>query len=387
MKNKTKILFVVPGFSLGGTTTALASIINSKFANDFDIDVFAITRRDYNLQPVVSHDIGMNGLTTAYYGDFSRFQTKEKVKYLFVKLLKQFQGCSTKLEQWVTTTTIEKIERKKHYDVVVGFQELRATRFASRFKCSRKIAWIHCDYASTYGEEVDELDMYSRFEKVVCVSQFTRKGFIGRYPSLADKTVAIHNMFDAECVTERSKAQIDDSRFDTSRFTIISLGRIHDVKRFYLIPEIAAHLKKAGLDFRWYILGSADIPDELKRLKDAIRRYSVEDEVLFLGGKPNPYPYLKAANLMVTISKSEACPMIFNEAKILHVPVLSSDFGAAFEFIEQGKDGYISSLEELPRKLLELANHPDMLAAIRNNQVLFDGNNTILEQLTDLFTL
>lgn len=386
MKAKTKILFVVPGFSLGGTTTSLASMLNCKFVNDYDIDVFAITRRDYNQQPIVSHDIGLNGLTTAYYGDFSQFPTKEKIKYLFVKLLKQFQSRSTKLEHWVTAKTIKKIEQKKQYDVVVGFQELRATQFASRFKCPRKIAWIHCDYASTYGEELDELDLYSRFEQVVCVSKFTRQGFVGRYPSLADKTVAIHNIFDAESVMERSKAPIDDFRFDTSHFTIISLGRVHDVKRFYLIPEIAAQLKKAGLEFRWYILGSADIPDELKRLTDAIHQYSVEDEVLFLGGKPNPYPYLKAANLMVTISKSEACPMIFNEAKILHVPVLSSDFGAAFEFIEQGKDGYISSLEELPRKLLELANHPDLLASIRNNLVLFDSNNTILGQLTELFT-
>lgn len=386
-KTKTKILFVVPGFSLGGTTTALASMLNCKFTDDYDIDVFAITRRDYNQQPIVSHDIGLNGLTTAYYGDFSQFPTKEKVKYLFVKLLKQFQSRSMKLENWVIEQTVKKIEQKKQYDVVVGFQELRATQFASRFKCPRKIAWIHCDYASTYGEELDELDLYRRFEKVVCVSQFTRQGFVGRYPSLAEKTVAIHNIFDAESVMERSKLPIDDSRFDTSHFTIISLGRVHEVKRFYLIPEIAAQLKKAGLIFRWYILGSADIPDELKRLTDAIRQYSVGDEVLFLGGKSNPYPYLKAANLMVTISKSEACPMIFNEAKILHVPVLSSDFGSAYEFIEQGNGGYISSLENLPQKLLELANHPDLLASMRNNQVFFDSNSTILGQLTELFTL
>ena len=385
-KTKTKILFVVPGFSLGGTTTALASMLNCKFADDYDIDVFAITRRDYNLQPIVSHDIGLNGLTTAYYGDFSRFQTKEKVKYLFVKLLKQIQGCSEKLEHWVTKTTIKKIERKKHYDVVVGFQELLATRFTSRFKCPRKIAWIHCDYASTYGEELDELDLYSRFEKVVCVSQFTRQGFVSRYPSLADKTVAIHNIFDAESVVERSKAPIDDPRFDTSCFTIVSLGRVHDVKRFYLIPEIAAQLKKAGLNFRWYILGSADIPDELKRLSDAVHQYSVENEVVFLGGKYNPYPYLKAANLMVTISKSEACPMIFNEAKILHLPILSADFGSAFEFVEQGKDGFITTIEQMPQQIIEIAEGKISTCQEKDKEYFLDWNEKILSQLKCLFS-
>jgi hypothetical protein len=58
-----------------------------------------------------------------------------------------------------------------------------------------------------------------------------------------------------------------------------------------------------------------------------------------------------------------------------------------FEFVEQGKDGYISSLDELPQKLLDLANHPDKLASIRNNQVLLVSNDTILEQLTNLIAL
>lgn len=378
------ILFIVPGFGLGGTTTALASLLNCGLADVYDIDVFAISRRCYNLQPVVSHDIGLNGLTTAYYGDFSCFHTKDKLKYLFIKLLKQKQGGSFKLEEWIARKSIKKIERKKKYDVVIGFQEGLATRFSSHFSCSRKIAWIHCDYANTYGEEMDELNLYNCFEKVVCVSQFTRQGFVGRYPALAEKTVAIHNIFDAESVIERSKATIDDTRFDTSCFTIISLGRVHDVKRFYLIPEIAAKLKNAGLEFRWYILGSADIPLELQRLMDAIQRNGMEEYVIYLGGKFNPYPYLKAADLLVTVSKSEACPMIFNEAKILHVPVLSSDFGSVFEFVEHGKDGFISSLDEIPQKLLDLANHPYELSSIRNNQVIFDNNGTILEQLTNL---
>ena len=375
MRNKTKILFIIPGFSLGGTTTALISMLNCGLANDYDIDVFAIEQRDYNLQPIATHDIGQNGFTTAYYGDFSLFPTKKKIKYLFVKLLKQIKGGSSGLEEWVTRRTIQKIERKKHYDIVVGFQEGLATRFASQFTCPRKIAWIHCDYANAYGEEVNELDLYKGFEKVVCVSQFTRQGFVERYPALADKTVAIHNIFDAQSVIEKSKESIDDPRFDTSRFSIISLGRVHEVKRFYLIPEIAAQLESAGLDFRWYILGSAGIPSELQRLTDAIHNYSMEEKVIYLGGKANPYPFLKAADLMVTLSKSEACPMIFNEAKILHVPIVSADFGSAFEFIEDGKTGIISPIADISNAIMRIFSDEKLRERIKRNISQFEFDN------------
>lgn len=386
MKNKTKILFIVPGFGLGGTTTALASLLNCGLSEHFDIDVFAIKRRSYRMQPLVPHDIGLNGLTTAYYGDFSQFRVIDKLKYLFIKLLKQNKWLLAKLEEWVTKRTIKKIEQHKQYDVVVGFQEELATRFTSHFTSPRKIAWIHCDYANAFGKGVDEIDLYNHFEKIVCVSQFTRQGFIGRYPSLTDKAVAIHNIFDAERIINLSNAVIDDPRYDTSRFTIISLGRVHEVKRFYLIPEIATQLKDSGLDFRWYILGSADIPYEFQRLTDAIQKNGMEKNIIYLGGKANPYPYLKAANLLVTISKSEACPMIFNEAKILHVPVLSADFGSAFEFIEQGKDGYISSIELLPQKIIGFANHSYVMASIKKDDSFRDTNTEILKQLNKLFS-
>jgi len=383
---KTKILFIIPGISLGGTTAALASILNSELAEVYDMDVFAVTRLGYDLYPVASLEIGLNGLTTAYYGDFSRFQTKEKAKYLWIKLLKQVRGWSAKLEGWVVRKTIREIERKKQYDVVVGFQEGLATRVASYFSCPRKIAWIHCDYANTYGEETDEMGLYNRFEKVVCVSQFTRQGFVGRYPALAEKTFAIHNIFDAERVIERSKAPIDDSRYDTSHFTLISLGRVHDVKRFYLIPEIAAQLKKAGLDFRWYILGSAGIPSELQRLTDAIQSNGIQENVIYLGGKPNPYPYLKAANLLVTLSKSEACPMIFNEAKILRVPIVSTDFGSAYEFINDGETGIITPLEGLPDAILRLYGDEEMRERMkRNHSPLVLDNAEPIDTMKSLF--
>jgi glycosyltransferase involved in cell wall biosynthesis len=381
-----RILFVIPGYSLGGTTSSLASLLNSDFSNKYDVEVFSINRRSYTHPSLIAYDIGLNGLTTAFNANFSAFRKIDRLKYLPIKFLKQFKPFTNCLREWVINQTVRKIESRKHYDYIVAFQEENTTKFTRHFTNPNKIAWVHCDYAKSFAEDVNEQELYNQYKKIVCVSDFTRKSFVGRYPSLKEKTFAIHNLFDAEKILEKAKASIDDVRFDDSHFTILSMGRISEVKRFYLIPEMAAKLKEAGVDFRWFILGGGNNGQDQKRVSDAIVQNEVENEVLCLGGKSNPYPYLKASDLLVSTSISEACPMVFNEAKLLHIPILSVDFGSAFEFVEQGKDGYISSIDEMPDMLLELAHNPQKLDSIKMIDSITDTNRTILRQLYSLFS-
>lgn len=385
--HKISILFVIPGYSLGGTTTSLASLLNSEFSSKYDVEVFAINRRSYSHPDIIQYDIGLNGLTTAFNTDFSTFSKKERLKYLPIKLLKQLKPLSNSLKNWIIARTVKQIEDRNHYDYVVAFQEENTTKFTSRFTNANKIAWIHCDYDKSFGIDVNELGLYNQYKNIVCVSDYTRKSFLGRYPSLDEKTVAIHNLFDGDLVLEKSKGAIDDSRFDNYYFTIVSLGRVSEVKRFYLIPEMAAKLRDMNVAFRWYIIGGRNNNRDFQRVIDAISQYGVENEVIYLGSKSNPYPYLKTADLLVSTSMSEACPMVFNEAKLLHVPILSSDFGSAFEFIEEGKDGYITSIEDMPTKLAELVQNREKLKLNKSANSYRDTNNSILKQLYSLFTL
>ena len=380
-----KMLFVIPSMSMGGTTMSLLSLLNSCIAKNNEIDVFAITKGDLASPFLLKYIIGYNGQSTAYYGCFGNLSFFEKIKYFPIKVLKRLPIGNKWLENRVVRQTIRRIEKQKQYDAVVGFQEGLATRFTSHFSCNNKVAWIHCDYAYAYDESIQEIEIYNKYTSVVCVSDFTRQGFVKRYPSLEDKTIAIRNIFDVESILQKSKEAIDDARFDNSQFTILSVGRVCDVKRFDLIPEMANQLRKQGLKFRWYVIGNA-IPSELAKLTDAIKRYNVDKEVVYLGGKPNPYPYFKRSNLLVSLSKSEACPMIFNEAKILQLPIISADFGSAFEFIMPGEDGFITTIEQMPQRILEIAEGKISTSQKKDKEYFFTWNKKILAQLTQLFS-
>ncbi len=125
----------------------------------------------------------------------------------------------------------------------------------------------------------------------------------------------------------------------------------------------------------------------MDRLNDAINSYDMSRYVSYLGSTDNPFPYFTHSDVLVMLSESEACPMVFNEAKILNLPILSSDFGSAFEFIVQGKNGLIATLEEIPQLIYLLASQPSVLESIRNNRYEEHSNMLIQKQLSELFTV
>jgi len=93
-----------------------------------------------------------------------------------------------------------------------------------------------------------------------------------------------------------SLEKINDSKYTNHAFTIISVGRIDPVKRFCLIPQIAKQLLAKGCHFKWYILGSNDCSGEFKLLRNNIEKCGINDTVIWLGNKNNPYPYFAQSN-------------------------------------------------------------------------------------------
>ena len=46
--------------------------------------------------------------------------------------------------------------------------------------------------------------------------------------------------------------------------------------------------------------------------------------------------------------------MIFNEAKILNLPILTNNYGAAYEFIKEGHDGLICEIDQMADAIVNI---------------------------------
>ena len=112
-----------------------------------------------------------------------------------------------------------------------------------------------------------------------------------------------------------------------------------------------------------------------------MEKYSVQDCVKWLGGKSNPYPYFKKADIYVCLSESEACPMVFKEAKLFGLPIVTTDFPSAYEFVNE-EDGIISSLENMPDAINSMI---DKIEKGYTKKIANDDNSEIINKFNSLF--
>lgn len=377
-----KLLFVVPSLNVGGTLSSLKCIIEY-LDSEYEINVLAL-----------SHDGSPSGirdnillrksiLLHGYYCNYNESIGFDKYIIALIKIIKRFF--------YILKIDLEKIISRafasnyQSYDIIVAFQEGCVTKFVSHIQHQRKIAWVHCDYRN-YCSTSMERDIYEKFSTVVCVSKYTANSFSTIYPSLQNRVVSVNNLLNLDLIIKSAELPVSDSLFNNDSFTIISVGRLDPVKRFEYIPRIAAELKSKGCKFRWYIIGPEVDNQCFSQLCAEIKSYSLERDVVYLGSKANPYPYFKKADLLVSLSYTEACPMIFNEAKVLKLPIVTTDFGSSYEFINNGESGVIVGLKDIADTLCSIISNSETYDTLKQNVCSQKySNENILSQLRSLF--
>ena len=97
-----------------------------------------------------------------------------------------------------------------------------------------------------------------------------------------------------------------------------------------------------GLDVYWYLIGFG--PDE-PLIRERITEAGMEERVIVLGKKENPYPYLNACDLYVQPSRYEGKAVTVREAQMLGKPVVITRYPTSGSQLEDGVDGVIVPLD------------------------------------------
>lgn len=247
---------------------------------------------------------------------------------------------------------------QEEYDIAIAFTSIISylTYFVKyKIRASIKIGWIHFDVSKLSMDRKTTLALHKKLDKVYVVSKEAYENFISMFPKLKEKCEVKYNIVSKKYINQMAKEQISDSKFDYNYngIKIITLGRLSKEKGQDIIPEIALQLKEYGIDFKWYLIGDGNLR---QKLEEEIAKKSLTENVILLGTKTNPYPYLIKSNIYVQTSVHEGFCISLAEARTLHLPIVSTEFVGAKEQIVNGKTGSIVSrnVKEFYEELLEL---------------------------------
>ena len=105
-----------------------------------------------------------------------------------------------------------------------------------------------------------------------------------------------------------------------------------------ILDKTLKGFQEDNLDFRILLVGSGNKTQEYKKM---VNEYKLENNIIFLGKKQNPYPYFKLADSLILTSEYEGFPVVYLEAMILNIPIITTNVSDSLQII-QNKHGVVT---------------------------------------------
>ena len=355
--HKPRIIILMHYLELGGAEMSLIGLLSALDPAKVDVDLFIYSHQgplmDYvpkwvNLLPEVSaYSVIERPMTEAlrkgHIGVVAG-RLLAKLKCQSYRRKHPATGDDGAIMQYIgdcVTPVLPKINPDTEYDLCISYLTPHNIG-RDKVRARKRLAWIHTDYSTVSVNAERELPVWGAYDYISSISPEVTKSFLKTFPSLAPKIVEIENILSADYV--RSRALETDVKNELNgQPSLLSIGRFCTAKNYDNVPDIASRLVKADFpDLKWYIIGFGG-DEEL--IKSKIKEAGMEEHVILLGKKDNPYPYIKACDIYMQPSRYEGKSVTVREALILCKPVVVTSYPTASSQINDGVDGVIVPLD------------------------------------------
>lgn len=262
----------------------------------------------------------------------------------------------------------------REYDLAVSF--LTPHYFvAEKVRAKKKIAWIHTDYSKINLDRGSELQMWGRYDRIASISDSVGDCFARVFPELKDRLVKIENILPVSIIRGSAAAGCPADMPEDGSIRILSVGRYCEAKNFDNVPDICRRIRNAGLDVKWYIIGFGG-DEALIRAK--IAEADMEDHVIMLGKRDDPYPYIAGCDLYVQPSRYEGNCVTVHEAQVLAKPVVITRYATSASQLTDGFDGVIVPMDnaDCAAGIAALLRDPEKMKELSENCQKGDYANT-----------
>lgn len=359
---KPRILIAIHYMHLGGAEISLIGLLQALDPNKVDIDLFVYSHEG-ELMKLIPEYVNVLPEIPAYKmferpmkevlkkGHLSVLLARMKAKMRMKSYLKKKQAIDVLLllgEE--VSKVVPDINPSVEYEFAISF--LIPHNFVrDHVRAKKKICWIHTDYTRIDVNAELELPVWDSFDYIASISPDVTKTFLQIFPTLSPKIIEIENILSSTFVRHRAE-EIESTEFvqqltaNKKSVNLLSIGRFCKAKNYDNVPDICKKtlglLKDKNIDIRWYIIGFGGYEDLIRQ---KIAEAGMQDHVIILGKKENPYPYVKACDIYVQPSRYEGKSVTVREAQILCKPVVVTNYPTASSQIQDGIDGVIVPMD------------------------------------------
>lgn len=314
-----KILFFIETLGGGGAEKVLCDLVNHMDQTKFDITVQTLW--PYEGENKLAEGIRYKSVYSAH---------------------NRFNQMRMRLE--TALGLVYRLHMKDDYDIEVAYLEMGSTKIvaSSTNKKAKKIAWVHCNLDIQLAGYLDGFvrkaaPVYKKYDHVVCVSRDSLRSYKRLFGETPASSV-LYNTVDDAAIKERSEIPLPNGT-EKRRTTVVAVGRLTHIKAYDRLLAIHQRLIREGFEHDLWIVGDGE---ERENLETYVKENALHSSVRFFGFRSNPYPFIKAADLLVCSSRSEGMSTFIIEGLILGKPIVTTDCSGMRELLGDSEYGLIT---------------------------------------------
>ena len=374
-----KVLVLHGHLSMGGEERVLLNVLKNLVELNYDDDLLITwNHRENNLfENEIPEKVNYKFL-------FDNYNGKNKL----IKEIYRIKAKATYLKK------VEKIIKENKYDVIIDYSSnlLKYNNFDIKVPV---FAWIH--FSLTFGEKLsaDKIEkykkQYKKYDKILAICDTMRDEFVEILGMDKNKVELVYNPIDLEAI--RKKAENIDKKYENylKQDYFLQVSRLTEQKQPEHLVDIYYKLKQRGIKEKLYFIGNGE---KVNLIKQKIKEYKLENDVILLGQIENPYPFFKNAKLFVHTAKYEGLPTVLLESLAFGTPVVAYDcptgpkdiLGENSEYGEliplNDKDMFVEKVYELMNNNKKYENYKK-LSFVRANDFSMESNKVKLKELIE----
>lgn len=329
-----KILFYTPFITVGGGIQKVFIDYLKVFKDkDYEIDIIC----DFNMGK--KSETYKNEIPINMKFEYIKSERISKLIYYFRTLGKKYKLFNTVLyilmivsDFYYYHTKVKKIVQNGKYDLTISFYQFLPA-YLTKIKSSKHVIWLHGSVEHFFGGirnlfKNSYEKKLNKYDYIVTIGDEMKDQLKIFYPKLLrNKIKKIYNPFDFEeiykkmddvdSLSSKEKELIKDS-------FICTVGRLDEEQKDFetLINAYEFLYKNNNIKEKLYIIGDGPSKNDLINI---VQSKKMENQILFLGKKINPYIWMKKAKIFILSSKFEGFGLVLVEAMACETFVISSN--------------------------------------------------------------